>query len=311
MTRILTFVAGLAVVIVSGVVYGAWTQRWQESARPRKRRLPICRICPKKWALGRPSPPSLNRMLSTLPAPRVGGSAASLTNAPGRACLQSCCAARRPAQRPSAGNLLCLRRLRFGRGSRSHTIHADSATRRRLNFGPGYSRNPRRAVNGCASSGPGTTAKLGAARDDPRWTFAHLPALFKLYVIRETTGRPRSARRRSLRRLPAPRVAGDVAHVVRAVNPMLQLSGEPPSVCRPVRRPRRSESRRSSLMRNPMSSAVAHQPSSVLVPPFSPPASAAPRNALGFVLFLLVNAALFLRPAEIVPDVLDGTSTSS
>src|SRR4051794_5474355 len=32
MTRILTFAVGLAVVIASGVVYGAWTQRWQESA---------------------------------------------------------------------------------------------------------------------------------------------------------------------------------------------------------------------------------------------------------------------------------------
>ena len=32
MTRILTFLAGLAVVIGSGVVYGAWTQRWQKSA---------------------------------------------------------------------------------------------------------------------------------------------------------------------------------------------------------------------------------------------------------------------------------------
>lgn len=32
MTRVLTFAAGLIVVIASGVVYGAWTQRWQKSA---------------------------------------------------------------------------------------------------------------------------------------------------------------------------------------------------------------------------------------------------------------------------------------
>src|SRR5438067_10588139 len=32
MTRTLTFLAGLAVVIGSGAVYGAWTQRWQKSA---------------------------------------------------------------------------------------------------------------------------------------------------------------------------------------------------------------------------------------------------------------------------------------
>ncbi len=32
MTRALTFAAGLAVVIASGLVYGAWTQRWQKSA---------------------------------------------------------------------------------------------------------------------------------------------------------------------------------------------------------------------------------------------------------------------------------------
>ncbi len=28
-----------------------------------------------------------------------------------------------------------------------------------------------------------------AASDNPRWDFAHLPALYKLYVIRETGGR--------------------------------------------------------------------------------------------------------------------------
>ena len=32
MTRVLTFAAGLAVVIATGVVYGAWTQRWQRSS---------------------------------------------------------------------------------------------------------------------------------------------------------------------------------------------------------------------------------------------------------------------------------------
>jgi putative inorganic carbon (hco3(-)) transporter len=49
-----------------------------------------------------------------------------------------------------------------------------------------------------------------------------------------------------------------------------------------------------------MNSAVALQPSPVR-PAALAPASAAPRHSAGFFLFLLVNAALFVRPAEIVP----------
>jgi O-antigen ligase len=51
-----------------------------------------------------------------------------------------------------------------------------------------------------------------------------------------------------------------------------------------------------------MNSAVALQPSSIR-PAALAPANVAPRNAIGFFLFLLVNAALFVRPAEIVPAV--------
>ena len=47
-----------------------------------------------------------------------------------------------------------------------------------------------------------------------------------------------------------------------------------------------------------MSYAVA-QPSRRSVPP--PSAAAASPHAAGYFLFLLVNAALFVRPAEIVP----------
>ncbi|HBI45568.1 MAG TPA: hypothetical protein DDY78_22355 [Planctomycetales bacterium] len=49
-----------------------------------------------------------------------------------------------------------------------------------------------------------------------------------------------------------------------------------------------------------MNSAVALQPSPVR-PAALAPANVAPRHAAGFFLFLLVNAALFVRAAEIVP----------
>jgi hypothetical protein len=53
-----------------------------------------------------------------------------------------------------------------------------------------------------------------------------------------------------------------------------------------------------------MNSAVALQPS--FVPPAAlAPMAVAPRYAVGFCLFLLVNAALFVRPAEIVPALED------
>src|SRR5438270_5770668 len=54
-----------------------------------------------------------------------------------------------------------------------------------------------------------------------------------------------------------------------------------------------------------MSTAVAPKPlppaPSPGTPPAAAPAAPRPRHALGFALFLLLNAALFLRPAEIVP----------
>src|ERR1019366_8871364 len=48
-----------------------------------------------------------------------------------------------------------------------------------------------------------------------------------------------------------------------------------------------------------MNSAVALQPSPVRSAALAP--AAAPRHVAGFFLFVLVNAALFIRPAEIVP----------
>jgi O-antigen ligase len=51
---------------------------------------------------------------------------------------------------------------------------------------------------------------------------------------------------------------------------------------------------------DPMNSAVALQPSPTRPAPLTA-AIAAPRHGAGFFLFLLVNAALFVRPAEIVP----------
>ncbi len=53
-----------------------------------------------------------------------------------------------------------------------------------------------------------------------------------------------------------------------------------------------------------MSTAVALPPPAPVCPAAAPAAHAPARHALGFFLFLLVNAALFVRPAEIIPGLI-------
>ena len=52
----------------------------------------------------------------------------------------------------------------------------------------------------CGSSGLGTPVGAGRPLEEPRWEFGSESALCKLYVIRETWGRGRGSRKRSLQR---------------------------------------------------------------------------------------------------------------
>ena len=85
MTRVLTFAAGLTVVIASGVVYGAWTQRWQKSADLEARAAKL-RDLPDEFGRWKGRPAELEPNRWRWPAPRAGGCAASLTSAAARRC---------------------------------------------------------------------------------------------------------------------------------------------------------------------------------------------------------------------------------
>ncbi len=190
MTRVLTFAAGLAVVIATGVVYGAWTQRWQRSAdleaRAAKLRDLPDRRRPLEVDAGR------NRTRGFVHGRRRGVVGAALHRRAHRDAAAgdpadaagpdpSASTGRRPAT-PAAG---------YGLVAAAGSVHA-SVGRRDEPSGRVLGR--RLPSAGSRRAGAAdlllVVRRRGLARpDNPRWTFARLPALYKLYVIRDKDGR--------------------------------------------------------------------------------------------------------------------------
>jgi len=188
MTRALTFSAGLAVVIATGVVYGAWTQRWQKSADLEARAAKL-----------RDLPDDVGRWKSQ-PA-EIEPDALSMAGAEGWWARQF------TDERTGARLLVILLCGRPGPISvhRPETCYADAG------YGlvaPPVRYTPRIGADAPPAefwAGDYRQPEVGGQRlrifyswygdgawrapDNPRWTFARLPALYKLYVIRETDGR--------------------------------------------------------------------------------------------------------------------------
>ena len=98
----------------------------------------------------------------------------------------------------------------------------DEAERRRPSFGPAYSKSQRRAANSFASSGRGLTAAPGT----PPTICAGLSPIYQPFISSTLSAKPTAGRNASTTTPPPSScgvVAGDVAHVVHAVNPMLLL----------------------------------------------------------------------------------------
>ena len=189
MTRTLTFAAGLAVVIASGVVYGAWTQRWQKSADLETRAAKL-RDLPDDVGRWKSQPADLEpdalamagaegwwvrRFTDERTGSQPAGDPAVRPARPASAST-----GRRPATAPPATTWTAPP-IRY-----TPRIDADA---------PG--RVLDRQVQGSRRSAASELRIFWSwygdggwrAADNPRWDFARLPALYKLYVIRETDGR--------------------------------------------------------------------------------------------------------------------------
>jgi Protein of unknown function (DUF3485) len=188
-TRILTFAVGLAIVIASGAVYGAWTQRWQESV-VLESAIAKLQSLPEQVGRWKARPADLDRdaldmtgakgwWIRRFTDERTGSSLLVILLC-GRAGPLS-------VHKPetcytSAGYTLTAAPVHY-------TIRPDSEAAP-AEFWTGVFKKPE--VGGQQLRIFWSWYGLGAWRgaDNPRWTFAHLPALYKLYVIRETNGRP-------------------------------------------------------------------------------------------------------------------------
>ena len=122
------------------------------------------------------------------------------------------------------------------------------------------------------------------APENPRWTFAALPYLYKLYVIRSLPERSERAE------------DDPAAEFLRQFLPELS-KGARAGITSPLRTTPHSHERRQLL----------REFCSRLPPRWREPPLVAAATAgymLGFFLFLLLNAILFIRPTEFIPDLL-------
>jgi hypothetical protein len=183
MTRTLMVATGLAVVLASGLVYGAWTQRWQKSADLEARAAKL-RELPDAFGPWKGRPEELEPEALAL-AGAEGWWARRFTD-----------------ERTGQGLLAIILCGPPGRMS----VHKPEACYGAAGFEPEGPAAKYTPPADAAELWVGKFKEPGAggrelriywawygdggwrASDNPRWDFARLPALYKLYVIRETAG---------------------------------------------------------------------------------------------------------------------------
>ena len=186
MTRILTFAAGLIVVIASGVVYGAWTQRWQKSADLEARAAKL-RDLPDEFGRWKGRPAELDAESLAL-AGAEGWWVRRFTDERSGTTLLVILLCGRPGPLSVHKPETCYGAAGFEvEAPPVKYTPAGAAPDRVLDRQVQAGRS--RAVASCASSGPGTATAAGARPTTRAGTSPILPALYKLYVIRETGGR--------------------------------------------------------------------------------------------------------------------------
>jgi hypothetical protein len=187
-TRIFTFAVGLAVVIASGVVYGAWTQRWQESA-VLENAVAKLQGLPEQVGRWQARPAELDQDALDM-AGAKGWWVRRFTNEQtGTSVLVILLCGRAgplSVHKPetcytTAGYTLTSAPVRYTVRNETEATAAE--------FWTGVFKKPEAGGEQLRIFWSWYDGRAWQASDNPRWTFAHLPALYKLYVIRETNGR--------------------------------------------------------------------------------------------------------------------------
>jgi hypothetical protein len=189
MNRILTFAVGLAIVIASSVVYGAWTQRWQESAALESAVAKLQSL-PDEVGRWKAQPADLDRKALDMAGAKGWWVRRFTDERTGTSLLVILLCGRAgplSVHKPetcytAAGYALTSAPIRY-------TVHGD-AEATAAEFWTGIFKKPEVGGEQLRIFWSWYDGSAWRAADNPRWTFAHLPALYKLYVIRETNGRP-------------------------------------------------------------------------------------------------------------------------
>ncbi|HVS37520.1 MAG TPA: exosortase-associated EpsI family protein [Gemmataceae bacterium] len=181
----LTFTAGLAVVIASGLAYGAWTQRWRKSASLEARAAKLHEL-PEEFGPWRGQAADLDPDALAM-AGAEGWWVRRFTDERSGATLLAIILCGRPGP-------LSVHKPESCYGAAGYELQ-----------GPASKYTPSGVKSAEVWTGKFKESQTGGrelrifwswygdagwrAADNPRWDFARLPALYKLYVVRETGGR--------------------------------------------------------------------------------------------------------------------------
>ena len=189
MTRILTFVAGLTIIVASGIVYGAWTQRWQESAALDSAVAKLQRL-PEQVGRWKARPADLDQEALDMAGAKGWWVRRFTDERTGTSLLVILLCGRAgplSVHKPetcyaAAGYSLTAAPVHFAVRDEYKTPPAE--------FWTGQFKRPEAGGQQLRIFWSWFDGGAWKAADNPRWSFAAVPALYKLYVIRETNGRP-------------------------------------------------------------------------------------------------------------------------
>jgi hypothetical protein len=188
-TRILTFAAGLVIVIATGFLHGAWTQRWHESTALESA-IAKLQSLPEQVGRWRARPAELDQEALEMAGAKGWWVRRFTDERTGTSLLVILLCGRAgplSVHKPetcysSAGYSLTSAPIRYTVRNETEATGAE--------FWTGLFKKPEVGGEQLRIFWSWYNGGVWRAADNPRWTFAHLPALYKLYVIRETSGRP-------------------------------------------------------------------------------------------------------------------------
>lgn len=187
MTRTLPYAAGLAVVVASGIVYGAWTGRWQKSADLEARAARL-RDLPDRIGRWDSEPADLEPDAVAL-AGAEGWWSRRFTDERTGAQVQAILLCGRPGPISVHPPQACYAGAGYGLEAPpikyAPLIGPDAAP---AEFWTGKFKQPGAGGEELRIFWAWYGGGAWRASDNPRWDFARLPALYKLYVIHETGG---------------------------------------------------------------------------------------------------------------------------